>query len=236
MKKTSKFLNSYFITGFSDAECCFFIQISKNKNCQIGYRIQLSFQIGLHSKDKALLEKIKGCLLNVGSNTKQGKDMIQYRVRSIEDLAVIIDHFDKFPLISQKQADYLLFKQRVRDVFTKSKTHKFLYQIQLNFRITQHSRDIVLINSLTKYLNCGMVYFNPKRSIVSFNVYKLEDILNIIIPFFEKYPLQGLKSSDFFDFCKIALLMKDKAHLTEEGLAQIREIKAGMNTGRKYNK
>jgi hypothetical protein len=29
--------------------------------------------------------------------------------------------------------------------------------------------------------------------------------------------------------------MKDKAHLTEEGLAQIREIKARMNTGRKYD-
>jgi hypothetical protein len=27
--------------------------------------------------------------------------------------------------------------------------------------------------------------------------------------------------------------MKNKAHLTEEGLNQIRRIKAGMNTGRK---
>jgi hypothetical protein len=47
----------------------------------------------------------------VGNITKQGKDMIQYRVSSVKDLQVIIDHFDKYPLITQKLADYILFKQ-----------------------------------------------------------------------------------------------------------------------------
>jgi hypothetical protein len=50
-----------------------------------------------------------------------------------------------------------------------------------------------------------------------FTVRKLSDILKIIIPFFEKYPLRGTKSLDFADFCKVAELMKDKAHLTKEG-------------------
>jgi hypothetical protein len=52
--------------------------------------------------------------------------------------------------------------------------------------------------------------------------------------FFQKYPLQGVKSKDFKDFCKVAELMENKAHLTAEGLDQIRQIKAGMNTGRKF--
>lgn len=33
-----------------------------------------------------------------------------YYVQSNKDLAVIIDHLDKYPLITQKRADYLLFK------------------------------------------------------------------------------------------------------------------------------
>jgi hypothetical protein len=37
---------------------------------------------------------------------------------------------------------------------------------------------------------------------------------------------------DFMDFCKVALLMQDKAHLTAKGLKQIKEIKNKMNTGR----
>jgi len=38
---------------------------------------------------------------------------------------------------------------------------------------------------------------------------------------------------NYLDFCKVAELMNEKAHLTEEGLEAIRKIKAGMNTGRK---
>jgi len=67
---------------------------------------------------------------------------------------------------------------------------------------------------------------------VDFTVSKLADIQNIIIPFFLKYPILGIKSKDFADFCKVTELMKAKAHLTNEGLDQISEIKAGMNKGR----
>jgi hypothetical protein len=35
----------------------------------------------------------------------------------------------------------------------------------------------------------------------------------------------GIKYKDFEDFCKVAKLMQNKAHLTEEGLNQIRQIK-----------
>jgi hypothetical protein len=54
-----------------------------------------------------------------------------------------------------------------------------------------------------------------------------------IIPFFVKYSIIGVKSLDFYDWCKVAELMKEKKHLTNEGLTQIRKIKAAMNTGRK---
>jgi hypothetical protein len=37
---------------------------------------------------------------------------------------------------------------------------------------------------------------------------------------------------DYLDWCKVAELMKNKAHLTWEGLSKIRKIKAGMNKGR----
>jgi hypothetical protein len=49
----------------------------------------------------ALLESIKS-FLGVGNITNKGKDMIQFRVTSLKDLTVIVDHFDKYPLITQK--------------------------------------------------------------------------------------------------------------------------------------
>ena len=67
------------------------------------------FSIGLHEKDRALLEKIKN-FFSVGFLYKHGPQSIQYRVQSIKDFAIIIDHFDKYPLITQKRVDYELFK------------------------------------------------------------------------------------------------------------------------------
>ena len=66
-------------------------------------------------------------------------------------------------------------------------------------------------------------------------VTKFDDIVNIIIPFYNKYPIHGVKALDFKDFCLVAEMMKEKKHLTQKGLELIRKIKAGMNRGRKLN-
>ena len=41
-----------------------------------------------------------------------------------------------------------------------------------------------------------------------------------------------MKRENFEDFCKVAVLIKEKAHLTETGLEQISKIKDGMNSHR----
>lgn len=43
----------------------FIIRIRNNNKCTAGYSVQLLFQIGLHKKDKSILENIKSTL-NVG--------------------------------------------------------------------------------------------------------------------------------------------------------------------------
>jgi hypothetical protein len=42
--------------------------------------------------------------------------------------------------------------------------------------------------------------------------------------------IEGIKREDYEDWLRVAELIKSKAHLTEEGLDKIREIKSGMNT------
>ena len=103
-------INPCFITGFSVGESSFIIIVSQYSRINIGWLVKLKFVIGLHKKDKAILQKIK-CLLGVGNIFKQGSQSIQFLVGSIRDLRVIIDHFYKYPLISKKLANYLLFRQ-----------------------------------------------------------------------------------------------------------------------------
>ena len=68
--------------------------------------VEAIFSICLHKKDKAILEYIKSNL-GVGNITLHGKNGIQYTVSSLPDLInVIIPHFDKYPLLTQKRADF----------------------------------------------------------------------------------------------------------------------------------
>lgn len=108
------------------------------------------------------------------------------------------------------------------------------YRVQLRFRITQHERDIKLMKSIITQLGSGSIYKYPKVPAVSITLVKFSDITNIIIPFFNKYPLLGVKLYDYLDWCKIHNLMNDGSHLTPEGLNIIRNIKSGMNKGRDF--
>ena len=89
------------------------------------------------------------------------------------------------------------------------------------------------MRSLIELLKCGIIFKN--REVIAFRVTKFHDITEKIIPLFQKYPIHGVKALDFADFCKVAKLMKDQKHLTKQGLEQIKKIKAGMNTGRKWS-
>jgi hypothetical protein len=75
-----------------------------------GWIINLQFGIKLHKRDKYLLESIKAFFMDIGSISSHGKDAVQFRVSSIKDLQVIVDHFNNFPLITQKWSDFQLFK------------------------------------------------------------------------------------------------------------------------------
>jgi hypothetical protein len=63
-----------------------------------------------------------------------GENAVQYRVESLKDLAIIINHFDKYPLLTvwtplslrerggpKKQADYTIFKSA--HSLIKNKSH-----------------------------------------------------------------------------------------------------------------
>ena len=115
-----------------------------------------------------------------------------------------------------------------------SQTHSLGFNIRLEFQVTQHMRDEQLLRSLTMFWECGNVYKN--RDTYDFKVTKIKDLTEKIIPFFEKYPIKGVKAKDFNYWCRVAELTKEKKHLTEEGLKEIRKIKAEMNSERKWSK
>jgi len=107
---SSPALNPWFITGFIDGEGCFSITIFKSNTHKTGWQIKLEFKLNLHEKDKALLEQLQN-YFSVGQIFKQGPENIRFIVQSVKDLGAVINHFDQFPLLTKKFADYKLFKE-----------------------------------------------------------------------------------------------------------------------------
>jgi hypothetical protein len=120
--KESPQLNPYFVTGFCDAESSFQVLLVKTKNSKLGWSVRCLFSIGLHSKDLALLLKIKeffGCGILVKNDSL---NEVSLRVNSIQDITnIIIPHFSNYQLLTQKSADFKLFKQVTELV--KNKAH-----------------------------------------------------------------------------------------------------------------
>ncbi len=254
----------------------------------------------MQRKDIALLKSVKEFYNGLGNITLSNvRETANLRFSSFKDLKVVIEHLDKFPLITQKRADYELFKQALYIISKKDhlkpeglqqivnikaslnlglsptlkaafpntkpvqRSEVMLQEIKdphwlagftsgegcfyvlnrkskaiigstvtLCLQITQHSRDAKLIKGLISYLGCGLYSPDSKGEGVDFVVTRLSDITEKIIPFFTKYKIQGVKALDFTSFCKVAEIMKNKGHLTESGLDEIRLIKAKMNKGR----
>jgi len=73
--------------------------------------VQPVFQIGLHKKDLDLLKKIQA-FLGVGEIYHKEKSC-NYVVQNLRSLNVIVNHFERYPLLTKKREDFILFSRIV---------------------------------------------------------------------------------------------------------------------------
>lgn len=90
-------INPWFLTGFFDGESSFMLNLVKSTKYRAGWFVQLSFSIGLHKKDRAVLELIQN-YLGIGQITDQGSEAVRFRINSMKDFPSLFYHLDKYPL------------------------------------------------------------------------------------------------------------------------------------------
>lgn len=293
-------LTPWFFTGICDAESSFSILIQPNPNYSTGWRVKPIFALTLHEKDVAMLRNIQS-FLGIGKIHNNGNNRLQFRVDTLEELKVLINHFDMFPLVTAKWADYILFNKAFHIILAKdhlnnngllelisiksmlnlglssslekafpnwkqsqcvrpnytfkgipdpywmagftsgdgsfnikissSPTSLLKKRVQLRFAIGLHIREKDLIKHLGVYFNLINVEKNVYiyKDSIRFEVVNFTDILEKIIPFFDKYKIQGKKAEDYIEFKQAADIIQKKEHLTHKGFEKITAIKANMN-------
>ena len=103
----------------------------------------------------------------MGTITKDILNTANFNVWSVKELQVIIDHFDKYPLVTAKHSDFLLFKQcfeivKKREHLTEKGLLKILglksfLNLGLSNKLKEAFPDIIPINR-PEYIFKGAAY------------------------------------------------------------------------------
>jgi len=113
-------IDPHWMVGFTDAEGCYSIRITKSLTTKTGYQVQLRYQITQHSIDKVFMNSLAnfwGC----------GKVFLRYRENKVDfqilkfkDLTdKVIPLFQRVPLQGVKSRDFTDFNKAVEIMKTK---------------------------------------------------------------------------------------------------------------------
>lgn len=95
------------------------------------------------------------------------------------------------------------------------------------FNITQSIVELEMFKALHNQLGIGKLYTNRKN--VVFVVKSIDEIVDMILPLFDKHPVKGGKFLAYTIFKEVSLMIKEKKHLTIEGTLQILNVAYFMN-------
>jgi hypothetical protein len=116
----------------------------------------------------------------------------------------------------------------------KNSEMKLGVQVLPEFTVVQHEIDIQVLHGLKDYFDCGVVRKNHGARFC-YRVRGQANLLQKILPFFEKHQLKTKKRVDFAKFRRVILMMEKGDHLTPDGLEKIRQIKKSMNSTKKLS-
>jgi hypothetical protein len=98
------------------------------------------------------------------------------------------------------------------------------------FQAYQHRDNVEILEAIEAFFGCGRISAKgPRSSVMTYSVYRRDDLESAIVPFFERYPLISRKHEDFVKFGEIVRLMQRQAHRTDDGFRRIVELAFSMN-------
>lgn len=102
--------------------------------------------------------------------------------------------------------------------------------ISFNYSISLHIDDKETLEFIKEKLNCGSVYISGNKAI--YYLSKLADLNNNLIPYLEKFPLNGIKYLDYLALKEAITIKLNKSLSNDKKLELITELKNSMNTKR----
>ena len=103
------------------------------------------------------------------------------------------------------------------------------WEVRPSLSVSQNGDRAEVLHAIQAYFGCGSIRPDRSDKTLKWETRRLEDILECVVPHFQRYPLISGKRYDFERFASICRLMANGAHLSRDGLIEIVELARVMN-------
>jgi len=119
----------------------------------------------------------------------------------------------------------------------RSQRHRFGWEIRPSFSVSQNGDRAEVLGMLKNHFGCGSIRPDRSDRTLKYEGRSIRDLIEKVIPHFERFPLLSGKRRDFEKFVRICRLMAEGRHLRSEGFDQIVHLAVEMNPSgaRKYS-
>lgn len=107
--------------------------------------------------------------------------------------------------------------------------------VEPKFYLKLIERDKEILVALQAFFGCGSIYYQKDsrpnhQACYRYEVFRWEELRNVIIPFFTEHPLQFVsKRHDFMIFVELMRQLEEGIHKTDDGLRQLFKLKQQMH-------
>lgn len=115
---------------------------------------------------------------------------------------------------------------------------KTLLEVRPSFSVSQNSDRQEVLKLFQQFFDCGTIRRNPSDRTFKYEVRSIKDLIQKVIPHFQKYPLLSSKKKEFERFTAICRMIYEGKHLKQETLKEIVTLSYQMNGlgARRYKK
>jgi LAGLIDADG DNA endonuclease family protein len=107
------------------------------------------------------------------------------------------------------------------------------WEVRPSLSVSQNGDRAEVLRLIQAYFGCGSIRPDRSDKTLKWEIRRLADILDRVIPHFERFPLLSGKRFDFGQFARVCRLMAAGEHRKAAGLIRIVELVAPMNASGK---
>lgn len=121
--------------------------------------------------------------------------------------------------------------------FQPSQRHRLGWEVRPSFSVSQNADRAQLLAMMKERWGCGSIRPDRSDNTVKYEVRAVADLVGVVLPHFERWPLLSAKRRDVEIFGRVCDMIHARRHRTTAGFRQIVELAMEMNASgkRKYS-